>query len=74
MEDKVLTRTNSTRVLHPLACMPHGRLAMPSCPTSPCSKPASEGRVAEFRLGATLGALGRTAQGLLESALEGPAK
>ena len=37
MEDKVMTLTNSvgTRVLHPLACMPHGRLAMPSPPDFP---------------------------------------
>lgn len=40
------------------------------CPV--CSKAAAGGRAAEFRIGATLGALGRTAQGLLESALEGP--
>lgn len=39
-----------------------------------CSKAVVGGRAAEFRLGATLGALSRTAQGLLESALEGPAK
>jgi hypothetical protein len=36
------------------------------------SKAAAGGRAAEFRIGSTLGALGRHAQGLLESALEGP--
>lgn len=45
-------------------------LTAPPARASPCSKVAAGGRAAEFRIGSLLGGVGRTAQGLLETALE----
>jgi hypothetical protein len=52
--------------LQPSPSWPH----LPDC----CSNAVASGRAAEFKIGSTLGALGRHAQGLLESAMEGPGR